>query len=53
MFSSPDSFAAFFFTCLVLVILGIVFKEKLIALEKKFDEWWANYKTTIKSRKGD
>lgn len=52
MFTSINSFAAFFFTCLTLIILGIVFEEKLIALEKKFDAWWVNLKRQIKkSRK--
>ncbi len=35
MFNSADSFAVFFFTCLALIILGIVFEEKLIEIEVK------------------
>ena len=38
MFNSADSFAVFFFTCLALIILGIVFEDELIALETEHPE---------------
>ena len=44
MFSSLESFSVFFFTCLILIILGIVFEEKLIEVERKFDRWCRNRK---------
>lgn len=37
MFASLESFNIFFFPCLALIILGIVYEEKLIALEEKCD----------------
>ena len=37
MFATLESFSIFFFTCLALIVLGIVFEEKLVALEKKID----------------
>ena len=44
MFASPESFAAFFFTCMALVILGIVFEDKLIALEDKHTQRKSKHK---------
>ncbi|MBQ8502784.1 MAG: hypothetical protein IJ491_00710 [Clostridia bacterium] len=38
MFATLESFSIFFFTCLALIILGIIFEEKLIALEKRIDK---------------
>ncbi len=35
MFATLESFSIFFFTCLALLVLAIVFEEKLIALEAK------------------
>ncbi len=35
MFNSIETFSVFFFTCLALIILGIVFEEKLIEFEVK------------------
>ena len=44
-----------FTTILVIVgsvlALGIIFEEHFIALEDKFDAWWAEYKSNIKLRK--
>lgn len=33
----------------VLLAIGIIFEEKFLALEDKFDAWWANYKANKKS----
>ncbi len=38
MFATLESFSIFFFTCLALVVLGIIFEEKLVAIEKKIDK---------------
>ena len=38
MFATLESFSIFFFTCLALIVLGIVFEEKLISLEKRIDK---------------
>ena len=38
MFATLESFSIFFFTCLALIVLGIVFEEKLISIEKKIDK---------------
>ncbi len=38
MFTTLESFSIFFFSCLALVVLGIVFEEKLVALEKRIDK---------------
>ena len=35
MFANLESFSIFFFTCLSLIVLAIVFEDKLIALEIK------------------
>lgn len=35
MFASLESFSLFFFISLALIVLGIVFEDKLIALEEK------------------
>ena len=35
MFASLESFSVFFFTCLTLIILAIVFEDKLVALEER------------------
>lgn len=48
MFVNLESFSIFYFTCLVLVILGIVFEDQLIALEKKHTAKHAKKKATIK-----
>lgn len=48
MFATLESFSMFYFTCLALVILGIVFEDQLIALEKKHKAKHAKKKTTIK-----
>ena len=37
MFASLESFSVFFFTCLALVVLGIAFEDKLIAIEERYD----------------
>ena len=37
MFASLGSFSVFFFTCLALIVLGIVFEDKLIAIVEKHD----------------
>ena len=42
MFSSLESFSVFFFSGLILLILGIIFDDKLIALERKIDRWYSN-----------
>ena len=44
MFATLESFSVFFFTCLTLIILGIIFEEKLIAIEKKVDKKLAQKK---------
>ncbi len=46
MFANLESFSIFFFTCLALVVLGIVFEERLIALEKKIDRRIAQKKNS-------
>ncbi len=48
MFNSADSFAVFF-TCLVLIILGIVFEDELITLE---DRTTNKRKESVKNEKG-
>ena len=35
MFASLESFSIFFFSCLVMIILGVVFEEKLIEIEER------------------
>ncbi len=35
MFATLESFSIFFFTCLSLIVLAIVFEDKLISLEAK------------------
>lgn len=37
MFASLESFSVFFFVSLALIVLGIAFEDKLIAIEKKHD----------------
>lgn len=49
MFNSADSFAVFFFTCLALIILGIVFEDELIALEDRITN---KRKERVKNEKG-
>lgn len=38
MFATLESFSVFFFTSLALIILGIIFEDKFIALEKRIDK---------------
>lgn len=49
MFNSIESFSVFFFTCLALIILGIVFEEKLIEIEDRL----ANKRKERKHREKD
>ncbi len=35
MFSSLESFSIFFFVCLGLIVLGIIFEDKLIEIEER------------------
>lgn len=35
MFASLESFNLFFFPCLALIVLGVIFEDKLIAFEDK------------------
>lgn len=49
MFNRADSFAVFFFTCLALIILGIVFEDELTALE---DRTINKRKERVKNEKG-
>lgn len=35
MFANLESFSIFFFTCLSLIVLAILFEDKLVALEAK------------------
>jgi hypothetical protein len=35
----------------VILAIGIIFEEKFLALEEKFDEWFARYKANLKSKK--
>lgn len=44
MFASLESFSVFFFSCLVLIILGIVFEEKLINIEERVSEYAKSHK---------
>lgn len=44
MFASLESFSIFFFVSLALIVLAIVFEEKLIALEKRIDKRIASKK---------
>ena len=34
-----------------ILAIGIIFEEKFLALEDKFDAWWADYKANKKSTK--
>lgn len=38
MFASLESFSIFFFVSLALIVLAIIFEEKLIAVEKRIDK---------------
>ncbi len=44
MFASLESFSIFFFVSLALIVLAIIFEEKLIALEKRIDKKIASKK---------
>lgn len=44
MFASLESFSIFFFASLTVIILAIIFEEKLIALEKRIDKKIASKK---------
>ena len=48
MFETLGSFSLFFWSVGGLLLLGIVFEEKFIALEDKLDAKRAKKKTTIK-----
>ena len=39
MFSSLSSFSIFFFTVATLLLAGIIFEEKFLSLEDKFDDY--------------
>ena len=56
MFETMSSFLWFFIPTLILIIIGIIFEEKLIALESKFFRFAkavvAGVKMTVKERKG-
>lgn len=49
MFETLGSFSLFFWSVGGLLLLGIVFEEKFIALEDKIDAKRAKKKTTIKA----
>ncbi len=38
MFANLESFSIFFFISLAFIVLAIVFEDKLVALEKKYDK---------------
>ena len=44
MFESLSSFSIFFFSVASLLLIGILFEEKFIALEDKYDAWKENRK---------
>lgn len=48
MFANLESFSIFFFTCLSLIVLAIVFEDKLIALEEKREKRSAARRTAKK-----
>lgn len=39
MFDSLSTFSIFFFTVSAILLIGIIFEEKFLALEDKFDTW--------------
>ena len=48
MFATLESFSIFYFICLALIILAIVFEDKLTAFVVKHEKKHAKKKTTIK-----
>lgn len=44
MFASLESFSVFFFSCVALIVLAIIFEEKLTAIVEKFDKRKENRK---------
>lgn len=50
----PEIFSSFVYTAVffgVILALGIVFEEKFIALEDKFDEWFEEVKGNVCKQK--
>jgi hypothetical protein len=50
----PELFSSFVYTAMffgVVLALGIVFEEKFIALEDKFDEWFEEVKKNVCKQK--
>lgn len=50
----PELFSSFVYTAVffgVILALGIVFEEKFIALEDKFDEWFEEVKNNVRKQK--
>lgn len=50
MFESLGSFSIFFFSVASLLLAGILFEEKFLALEDKYDAWLEKKRN---SRKGN
>lgn len=50
MFSSLESFSIFFFVSLALIILGVVFEEKLINFEERVIKYVKTNKVTKSNR---
>lgn len=44
MFETLASFSVFFFSGVALLLIGIIFEEKFLALEDKYDAWKENRK---------
>ena len=49
MFANLESFSIFFFTCLSLIVLAIIFEDKLIALETKREKKKEAARKAVKS----
>jgi hypothetical protein len=50
----PELFSSFVYTAVffgVILAIGIVFEEKFIALEDKFDEWFGEVKKNVCKQK--
>ena len=50
MFETLGSFSIFFFTVASFLLLGIIFEEKLLHLEDKFDAWYLPRKKAFKRK---
>ncbi len=50
MFTSLSTFSIFFFSVAAFLLIGIIFEEKFLKLEDKFDDYFAGKRKAKKSQ---